>query len=111
MATLQAALPREHYVNQAQYEREREIVLARSWTCAGRLADLGLVDGARGLLPNRLSMVALLAESVLGFKFAPTFGRILADLATTGTTSSDVGAFAIDRPALTAPAGEPSWLV
>jgi sarcosine oxidase len=46
-----------------------------------------------------------------GFKFAPTFGRILADLATTGTTSSDIGAFAIDRPALTAPVREPSWLV
>jgi monomeric sarcosine oxidase len=46
-----------------------------------------------------------------GFKFAPSFGRILADLATTGTTSSDIGAFAIDRPALTEPAREPSWLV
>jgi monomeric sarcosine oxidase len=46
-----------------------------------------------------------------GFKFAPTFGRILADLALTGTTSSDISAFAIDRPALTEPAREPSWLV
>jgi len=46
-----------------------------------------------------------------GFKFAPTFGRILADLAMTGTTSSDISAFAIDRPALTEPAREPSWLV
>ena len=38
-----------------------------------------------------------------GFKFAPTFGRLLADLAdpaTGGTTSSDVSAFAVDRPAL-----------
>ena len=46
-----------------------------------------------------------------GFKFAPTIGRILADLATTGTTSSDIGPFAVDRPALTEPAREPSWLV
>jgi sarcosine oxidase len=46
-----------------------------------------------------------------GFKFAPSFGRILADLATTGTTSSDIRAFAIDRPALTEPARESSWLV
>jgi sarcosine oxidase len=46
-----------------------------------------------------------------GFKFAPTFGRILADLAMTGTTSSDIGAFAIDRPALTEPAREPTWLM
>ena len=65
MATLQAALPREHYVDEAQYEREREIVLARSWTCAGRLTDVGLVAGARALQPNRLSVVALLGESVL----------------------------------------------
>jgi Rieske 2Fe-2S family protein len=65
MATLQAALPRQHYVDEAQYEREREIVLARSWTCAGRLTDVGLVDGARTLLPNRLSVLALLGESVL----------------------------------------------
>ena len=39
-----------------------------------------------------------------GFKFAPTFGRILADLATTGETSSDVSAFGFDRPGLTDPA-------
>jgi nitrite reductase/ring-hydroxylating ferredoxin subunit len=65
MATLQAALPRQHYVDEAQYEREREIVLAKSWTCAGRLTDVGLVDGARALLPSRLSVLALLGESVL----------------------------------------------
>jgi|SRR5262245_12362931 len=46
-----------------------------------------------------------------GFKFAPTIGGILADLATTGTTSHDISAFAVDRPALTEPAREPSWLV
>ena len=46
-----------------------------------------------------------------GFKFAPTFGRILADLATTGETSSDVSAFGFDRPALTDPAYQPNWMV
>jgi sarcosine oxidase len=46
-----------------------------------------------------------------GFKFAPTFGRILADLVTTGTTSSDIAAFGFDRPGLTDPAFEPSWMV
>jgi sarcosine oxidase len=46
-----------------------------------------------------------------GFKFTPTFGRILADLATTGTTSSDIAAFGFDRPALTDPAFEPHWMV
>ena len=45
------------------------------------------------------------------FKFAPTFGRILADLAVTGATSSDVGAFRLDRPALTDPAYQAHWLV
>lgn len=46
-----------------------------------------------------------------GFKFAPTFGRILADLATTGSTTSDISAFGFDRPALTDPDFEPTWLV
>jgi len=46
-----------------------------------------------------------------GFKFAPTFGRVLADLATTGTTASDTDPFAMDRPALTDRDYAPSWLV
>ncbi len=46
-----------------------------------------------------------------GFKFAPTFGRILADLATAGTTTSDVSAFGFDRPGLTDPAFEANWMV
>ena len=45
------------------------------------------------------------------FKFAPTFGRILADLATGGTTASDISAFGLDRPALTDPAYRAHWLV
>jgi sarcosine oxidase len=46
-----------------------------------------------------------------GFKFAPTFGRILADLAETGTTTSDVSPFGLDRPALTDPSYAAHWLV
>jgi sarcosine oxidase len=46
-----------------------------------------------------------------GFKFAPTFGRILADLATTGETSSDISAFGFDRPGLTDPAYQANWMV
>jgi sarcosine oxidase len=46
-----------------------------------------------------------------GFKFAPTFGRVLADLAETGTTTSDVSAFRLDREALTDPAYQAHWLV
>jgi sarcosine oxidase len=46
-----------------------------------------------------------------GFKFVPTFGRVLADLVTTGETTSDVSAFRLDRPALTQPDYAPHWLV
>jgi sarcosine oxidase len=46
-----------------------------------------------------------------GFKFAPTFGRMLADLVTEGSTSSDVSAFSLDRPGLTDPAYQAHWLV
>jgi sarcosine oxidase len=46
-----------------------------------------------------------------GFKFAPTFGRLLADLAVTGATESDLGAFRLDRPGLTDPDYATHWLV
>jgi sarcosine oxidase len=46
-----------------------------------------------------------------GFKFAPTFGRLLAELATTGTTTTDLSSFRFDRPALTDPAYVGNWLV
>ncbi len=49
--------------------------------------------------------------SAHGFKFAPTLGRILADLATTGTTTSDVSAFGFDRPGLADPEFEANWMV
>jgi sarcosine oxidase len=45
------------------------------------------------------------------FKFAPTFGRVLADLATKGATTSDIDPFRWDRPALTDPGFRPTWLV
>jgi sarcosine oxidase len=46
-----------------------------------------------------------------GFKFAPTFGRLLADLVTEGVTTSDVSAFGLDRPALVDPDYQAHWLV
>ena len=46
-----------------------------------------------------------------GFKFAPTFGRLLAELAVTGTAGTDLSPFALDRPALTDPAYVGNWLV
>ncbi|HEU5037352.1 MAG TPA: N-methyl-L-tryptophan oxidase [Nocardioides sp.] len=45
-----------------------------------------------------------------GFKFAPTFGRLLADLAT-GERDTVSATFALDRPALTDPAYSAHWLV
>ena len=44
------------------------------------------------------------------FKFAPTFGRLLADLAVDGRTTSDISAFAPDRPALVEQGHPVSWL-
>ncbi len=46
-----------------------------------------------------------------GFKFTPTFGRLLAELAVTGECSSDVSGFRLDRPALTEAGHPANWLV
>jgi sarcosine oxidase len=45
-----------------------------------------------------------------GFKFAPTLGRLLADLAT-GERDTVSATFALDRPALTDPDHAANWLV
>jgi sarcosine oxidase len=81
---------------------------ARTVTCLYTLTpDRDFVAGPLPAYPSVL--VGLGAGH--GFKFAPTFGRVLADLALDGATSSDISAFAVDRPAL-AVAGHPvSWLV
>ena len=67
-------------------------------------------DFVAALVPGR-PRVAVGLGSAHGFKFAPWFGRVLADLATTGETTSDVDAFTLDRPALTDPAAPQHWLV
>lgn len=46
-----------------------------------------------------------------GFKFAPTFGRLLAELAITGAANCDLSAFALDREALTRPDYPVTWRV
>jgi sarcosine oxidase len=46
-----------------------------------------------------------------GFKFTPTLGRLLADLAVAGETATDLSAFRMDRPALTVPGVPTRWLV
>jgi glycine betaine catabolism A len=56
---LQAALPREMYVDQAAWAVERERVLFSSWACVGRASDLGLSE------PGRLAAVDVAGESVV----------------------------------------------
>ncbi len=46
-----------------------------------------------------------------GFKFAPTFGRLLADLVVEGRTATDLTPFRMDRPALADPDYQAHWLV
>ncbi len=46
-----------------------------------------------------------------GFKFAPTFGRLLADLCDGVAPGVDLEPFRLDRAALTDPDYEPHWLV
>ena len=46
-----------------------------------------------------------------GFKFAPTLGRLLADLVVDGSTPTDLAAYRMDRPALTDPAYRAHWRV
>jgi glycine betaine catabolism A len=66
MGELQAALPREHYVDADQHARERDTVLLHEWTCVGRLDALGLTaPGSAALVPERLAVLDLLGESVL----------------------------------------------
>jgi sarcosine oxidase len=81
---------------------------ARTVTCLYTLTpDRDFVVGA---VPGHPAVLVGLGAAH-GFKFAPTLGRVLGDLAVTGETSSDIAAFAPDRPALVE-AGHPlSWLV
>jgi sarcosine oxidase len=81
---------------------------ARTVTCLYTLTpDRDFVVGA---VPGHPAVLVGLGAGH-AFKFAPTLGRVLADLAADGDTSSDIAAFAPDRPAL-AEAGHPvSWLV
>jgi sarcosine oxidase len=50
--------------------------------------------------PEHRQIVIASACSGHGFKFGIVLGRILADLATRGSTDHDIGRFRLDRPAL-----------
>jgi glycine betaine catabolism A len=56
---LQPALPKEHYVDPGSFRVEVDRVLAREWTCVGRVAELG-VDR-----PGRIAVLDVFGESVL----------------------------------------------
>lgn len=43
---MEAALPREHYVEPEMFSRERDM-LRHEWTCLGRLDELGLTESGR----------------------------------------------------------------
>jgi sarcosine oxidase len=67
-------------------------------------------DFVLGSLPGHPAVLLGLGAGH-SFKFAPTIGRVLAELVVEASTSSDISAFAPDRPALVE-AGHPvSWLV
>jgi sarcosine oxidase len=67
-------------------------------------------DFVLGALPAQPSVVVGLGAGH-GFKFAPTAGRVLADLVLDGRTTSDIAPFGADRPALTGADQPVSWLV
>ncbi len=56
---LQAALPREMYVDPGAFAVERDRVLYGEWFCVGRRADLGLDE------PGRVAVVDVVGESIL----------------------------------------------
>jgi Rieske 2Fe-2S family protein len=57
--TLQAALPREMYVDERTWLVERETVLFGQWYCVGRLDDLGLATA------SRVVVLDVVGESIL----------------------------------------------
>ena len=67
-------------------------------------------DFVLGPLPDHDGVIVGLAAAH-GMKFAPTFGRLLADLARDGRTETSIEPFRLDRPALTSAAAATSWLV
>src|SRR4051812_49329166 len=53
---LQPALPKQMYVDQQHFAKERDLVLFDSWFCVGRLDDLGLAR------PGRLAVLDVVGE-------------------------------------------------
>ena len=58
-------------------------------------------------LPGFANVAIFAGDSGRGFKFTPLFGRILVELATTGTTSYAIAPFSITRPGILKEAAPP----
>src|SRR4051812_21029115 len=56
---LQAALPREMYVDEQAWRAERDAVLFGQWYCIGRRDDLGLAES------SRVVVLDVVGESIL----------------------------------------------
>ncbi len=67
-------------------------------------------DFVLGAVPGHEDVVVGLGAAH-GFKFSPTLGRLLADVATGETPGFDVTPFRMDRPGLTDPDYQAHWLV
>lgn len=70
---------------------------ANASTCLYSMSDDGQV--VLDLLGD-CKIAIFTCASGRGFKFTPLFGRILVDLATTGTTYYDISAFSMSRPGI-----------
>ncbi len=80
----------------------------RSLTCLYTLTPDR--DFVLGPVPGHESVLVGMGAAH-GFKFAPTLGRMLAELASTEETAFDVAAFRLDRPALRDTNAPVRWLV
>jgi sarcosine oxidase len=67
-------------------------------------------DFVADVVPGHTSIVVGLGAAH-GFKFAPWFGRVLADLSTHGTSSTDLSGFGLGRRGITDPGAPARWLV
>ncbi|CAN5506423.1 N-methyl-L-tryptophan oxidase [soil metagenome] len=67
-------------------------------------------DFILGLAPEHPA-VCIAVGAGHGFKFTPTIGRVLADLAMTGECPVDIDSFRLDRPALVDPPPIEQWAI
>lgn len=67
-------------------------------------------DFALGPVPGHPAVFVAIGAGH-GFKFAPTVGRLLAELARTGECTADIEPFRLDRPMLVDPPPIERWLV